>query len=66
MDAGALLVHHGGMTKADPVVAEGDAVAGIVDAVIRSRRAVRAFRPTPVPRAVVADILSVALSLIHI
>ena len=48
------------MTKADPVVAEGDAVAGIVDAVIRSRRAVRAFRPTPVPREAVVDILRVA------
>lgn len=57
-----MLVHHGGMTKADPAVAEGGAVAGIVDAVIRSRRAVRAFRPTPVPRAVVADILGVARS----
>jgi nitroreductase len=60
VDAGAALVHHGGMTKADPVVAEGDAVAGIVDAVIRSRRAVRAFRPTPVPREAVVDILRVA------
>ncbi|VTU31383.1 malonic semialdehyde reductase [Variovorax sp. PBS-H4] len=48
------------MTKSDPVVAENGDVAGIVDSVIRSRRAVRAFRQTPVGRAVVADILSVA------
>jgi nitroreductase len=62
VDAGALLVHDGGMTKADPVpvLSERDAVAGIVDAVIRSRRAVRAFSPSPVPRAVIAEILDVA------
>ncbi len=35
-------------------------VAGIVDAVMAGRRAVRAFLPAPVPRAVVEDILAVA------
>lgn len=62
VDAGAALVHHGGMTKADPVPAgaERDGVVGMVDAVIRSRRAVRAFSPAPVPRNVVVEILGVA------
>ncbi|MDR6539385.1 nitroreductase [Variovorax soli] len=49
------------MKNADPVVAaDGQAFAGIVDAVIRSRRSVRAFRSTPVPRSVVAEILDLA------
>lgn len=43
------------MTHADPA-----AVPAIVDAVIRSRRSVRAFLPTPVPRAVVAELLELA------
>lgn len=50
-------MHHRGMTNADPV-----AVPALVDAVIRSRRSVRAFLPTPVPRAVVAELLDVARS----
>jgi nitroreductase len=49
------------MMNADrPVVADGATVAGVVDAVIRSRRTVRAFRPTPVPRSEVAEILDIA------
>jgi nitroreductase len=35
-------------------------VAAAVDAAITSRRSVRAFLPTPVPRETVADILGVA------
>lgn len=34
--------------------------AGIIDGVIRSRRTVRAFRPDPVPRSVLVEILEVA------
>ncbi|MFM0201914.1 nitroreductase [Paraburkholderia fungorum] len=34
--------------------------ASVVDAVIRSRRAVRCFRPDPVPRQVIEEILDVA------
>ncbi|OUL98474.1 nitroreductase [Variovorax sp. JS1663] len=43
------------MTNADSI-----AVPAIVDAVIRSRRSVRAFLPTAVPRAVVEELLDVA------
>lgn len=43
------------MTKADR-----STVAGIVDAVIRSRRTVRVFHPTPVPGAEVKAILDIA------
>ena len=35
-------------------------IAGIVDGVIRGRRSVRAFLPTPVPRETVLEILDVA------
>jgi nitroreductase len=37
-----------------------DSAAAVVDAAIRSRKAVRAFLPTAVPRALVAEILEVA------
>jgi nitroreductase len=40
-------------------IAQADA-AGIVDAVMAGRHAVRAFLPTPVPRATVEEILAVA------
>jgi nitroreductase len=45
-----------------PTPASGNAVQTIVDDVIRSRKAVRAFRATPVPQALVAEILDVARS----
>ena len=35
-------------------------IAGIVDSVIRGRRSVRGFLPTPVPREVILEILDVA------
>src|SRR5271166_4629812 len=43
-----------------PESAEPSSVAQVVDSVIRSRRAVRAFRPEPVSRRAVAEILEVA------
>ncbi len=55
------LVQHRGMMNADrPVVAAGSTVSSVVDAVVRSRRTVRAFRPTPVPKSEVAAILNLA------
>ncbi len=49
------------MMNADrPVVAAGSTVSSVVDAVVRSRRTVRAFRPTPVPKSEVAAILDLA------
>jgi nitroreductase len=44
--------------KPDPALATG--AADIVDATITSRRSVRAFLPTPVPRATIERILEVA------
>jgi nitroreductase len=43
-----------------PVDRDSHPDASIVDAVIRSRRAVRVFKPDPVPRRVIEDILDVA------
>lgn len=48
------------MNTASPAAAEGLAASSLVDAVIRSRRTVRAFRATPVRRAEVVEILDVA------
>jgi len=54
-------VQHRGMTQAHrPVVAAGSTVSAVVDAVIRSRRAVRAFLPTPVAKAELVEILELA------
>jgi nitroreductase len=51
------------MTNANSAVPGRDnAVQGIVDEVIRSRKAVRTFRATPVPKSLVAEILDVARS----
>jgi nitroreductase len=61
LDGEHALGQHRGMMNADrPVVAEGSTVRSVVEAVIRSRRTVRAFRPTPVPKSAVAEILDVA------
>jgi nitroreductase len=57
MGSRAPACEHRAMTKAPP---KDDAARGVVDEVIRSRAAVRAFQPTPVPKALVVEILEVA------
>jgi nitroreductase len=47
--------------RIDPTLAPGSAASVMaVDAVLGSRRSIRAFQPTPVPRHVVAEILTLA------
>jgi len=57
MGSRAPACEHHAMMKAPPT---DGAAQDVVDAVIRSRKAVRAFRPTPVSKALVVEMLDVA------